>query len=50
MGVIAVQYSRQAFVDMSRKGGYFKAADEAARELPDPVDLEGAFAVRGAAR
>ncbi|MBE1604349.1 hypothetical protein [Actinopolymorpha pittospori] len=37
-----MQYSRQVIVDVLRKAGYFKAADEAMRELPDPVDLDDA--------
>ena len=32
--------SRQWVVDMLRRMGYAQEADEAARELPDPVDLE----------
>jgi hypothetical protein len=37
-----VQYSRQDVVDMLRRTGFHEAADEAMRELPDPVDLEHA--------
>lgn len=32
--------SRQWVVDMLRRMGYSQEADDAARELPDPVDLE----------
>ena len=32
--------SRQWVVDMLRHIGYAQEADEAAQELPDPVDLE----------
>ena len=32
--------SRQWVVDMLRRMGYPQEADQAARELPDPVDLE----------
>jgi hypothetical protein len=38
--VVAVQYSRQEVADMLRKAGFGEAADEAMRELPDPVDME----------
>ena len=37
-----MQYSRQEVVNMLRKAGFREAADEAMRELPDPVDLERA--------
>jgi hypothetical protein len=40
--VIAVQYTRQEVSDMLRKAGLVAAADEALRELPDPVDLDQA--------
>ena len=40
--VVAVQYSRQEVVDMLRKAGFHERADEAMRELPDPVDLDHA--------
>jgi hypothetical protein len=33
-------FSRQEVADMLRKAGLREAADEAMRELPDPVDLE----------
>jgi hypothetical protein len=32
--------SRQWVVDLLRRMGYAQEADEAARELPDPVDAE----------
>ena len=35
-----MQYSRQEVVRMLRKAGFGEAADEAMRELPDPVDLD----------
>jgi hypothetical protein len=35
-----VQYSRQEVVRMLRKAGFGEAADEAMRELPDPVDFD----------
>jgi hypothetical protein len=38
--VVAVPYSRQEVVRMLRKAGFGEAADEAMRELPDPVDLD----------
>jgi hypothetical protein len=37
---VTVQYSRQDVVNMLRRTGFREAADEAMRELPDPVDLE----------
>lgn len=37
-----MQYSRQAVVDMLRNAGFREIADEAMRELPDPVDIEHA--------
>jgi hypothetical protein len=35
-----VQYTRQEVVRMLRKAGFGEAADEAMRDLPDPVDLD----------
>jgi hypothetical protein len=35
-----MQYSRQWVVDMFRRMGYPQLADEALRDLPDPVDLD----------
>jgi hypothetical protein len=35
-----VDYSRQHVVDMLRRAGFREAADEAASELPDQVDLD----------
>jgi len=32
--------SRQWVIDLLRRIGYAQAADEAARELPDPVEIE----------
>jgi hypothetical protein len=38
--VMMTQLSRQQLVDVLRKTGFWKAADEAMRVLPDPVDLD----------
>jgi hypothetical protein len=38
--VIAVQLTRQHVVDVLRKAGLPEMADEALRDLPDPVDSE----------
>jgi hypothetical protein len=35
-----MQYTRQELVRMLRKAGFREAADEAMRDLPDPVDLD----------
>jgi hypothetical protein len=35
-----VQYTKQEVVRMLRKAGFRAAADEAMRDLPDPVDLD----------
>ena len=35
-----MQYTRQEVVRMLRKAGFGEAADEAMRDLPDPVDLD----------
>jgi len=35
-----VAYERQRVVELLRRLGYAQAADNAARELPDPVSLE----------
>jgi hypothetical protein len=35
-----VQYTRQEVVCMLRKAGFRETADEAMRDLPDPVDLD----------
>ena len=35
-----MQYTRQEVVRMLRRAGLPKAADEAMRDLPDPVDLD----------
>jgi len=40
--VVAVQLTRQHVVDMLRKAGLPEVADDAQRELPDPVDSEQA--------
>jgi len=37
-----MQLSRQHVVDVLRKTGLSEEADEALRELPDPVDLDQA--------
>jgi hypothetical protein len=38
------QWSRQEVVRILRRAGYRKLADEAMRDLPDPVDVEYVFA------
>jgi len=38
--VVAVQLTRQHVVDVLRKAGLPEMADEALRDLPDPVDSE----------
>ena len=38
--MMMMQLSRQQVVDVLRKTGFWKAADEAMRVLPDPVDLD----------
>jgi len=38
--VVAVQLNRKHVVDMLRKAGLPEVADDAQRELPDPVDSE----------
>ena len=35
-----MQTARQHIVDVLRKTGYTEVADEAMRQLPDPVDLD----------
>jgi hypothetical protein len=35
-----MQYRKQEVVDMLRRWGYLGLADEALRDLPDPVDLD----------
>jgi hypothetical protein len=42
--VVAVQLTRQHVVDVLRKAGLPEMADEATRDLPDPVDNEQAVA------
>jgi hypothetical protein len=42
--VVAVQVTRQHVVDVLRKAGLPEMADEALRDLPDPVDSEQAAA------
>jgi len=37
--VIAMQYSRQTVVDVLHALRYPELADEASRDLPDPVDI-----------
>ncbi len=39
-----VQYRRQEVVDLLRRTGNNEVADEASRDLPDPVDLDDALA------
>jgi hypothetical protein len=38
--VVAVQLTRQHVIDVLRKAGLPEMADEALRDLPDPVDSE----------
>lgn len=38
--VVAVQYSKQELIRLLRRAGFPEAADDAVRDLPDPVDLE----------
>jgi hypothetical protein len=38
--VVAVQLTRQHVVDVLRRAGLPEMADEALRDLPDPVDRE----------
>jgi hypothetical protein len=38
--VVAVQLTRQHVVDLLRRAGLGEMADEALRDLPDPVDSE----------
>jgi hypothetical protein len=38
--MVTVQFSRQVVVDVLRKAGLRQAADEAMRDLPDPVDID----------
>ena len=38
--MMMMQLSRQQVVDVLCKTGFWKAADEAMRVLPDPVDLD----------
>jgi hypothetical protein len=35
-----MKYSKQEVIDMLRSWGYSQLADEASRELPDPVDID----------
>jgi hypothetical protein len=35
-----MQYNRQYVIDSMRRLGYQQLADEALRDLPDPVDLD----------
>ena len=35
-----MQYTKQQVVDILRRAGLREAADEAMRDLPDPVDLD----------
>jgi hypothetical protein len=37
---MAMQYSRQQVADLFRRWGYPQLADEASRDLPDPVDFD----------
>lgn len=37
---MTMQFSRQYVIDSMRRLGYAQLADEASRDLPDPVDLD----------
>jgi hypothetical protein len=37
--IVMEQYSRQYVVDVLNRLGYGELADEASRDLPDPVDI-----------
>jgi len=48
--IVVEQYSRQYVVDILNRLGYRELADEASRDLPDPVEanrLEAWFIQRG---
>ena len=38
--IVMVEYSRQYVVDIMNRLGYRELADEASRDLPDPVDID----------
>ena len=38
--MIAMQYGRQHVIDLLHRLGYTELADQARRELPDPVDSD----------
>jgi hypothetical protein len=40
--VVAMQVSKQYMIDFLRRWGYREVADEAERDLPDPVELSHA--------
>jgi hypothetical protein len=42
--VVAVQLTRQHVIDVLRTAGLPEIADEALRDLPDPVDSEQVYA------
>lgn len=37
--IVVQQYGRQHVIDMLNRLGYRELADEASRDLPDPVDI-----------
>jgi hypothetical protein len=37
---MAITYRKQDIADILRRCGYWEVADEALRDLPDPVDLD----------
>jgi hypothetical protein len=41
----AMKVSKQHVADLLRKAGYAEVADEAIRDLPDPVELDHAAAI-----
>lgn len=40
LGDSYMAYSKQEVIELLRSWGYSQLADEASRELPDPVDLD----------
>jgi hypothetical protein len=39
-GEVRVEYSKKHVIDILRRSGFSAVADEAAKELPDPVDSD----------
>jgi len=38
--MVAMPYTKEQVIDILRRAGLREAADEAVRDLPDPVDLD----------